>query len=143
MLDKQISDYFKRRKTEKPLIVKEAEEEIGDPPSEWIEEAKKLFSKSTGVQCPYCKKSITPFKKPLGAQKLYNICWLTLATISVIGSFLFYRYFFQFLAVALFFGIKWIVDQKSTTTQILIYKALKDEEIDIRSGHLHNTPTHL
>ena len=109
------------------------------PPSEWREEAKSLFRKPMSIECPYCKKSITPFKKPLKAQNLYNLLWLALSAAAFLCSFIFHRYFFQCLALALFFGIKWAIDQKSTKTQILIYKALKDGKTEALTRDLHRS----
>jgi len=114
-----------------------------NPPSEWMKQVKNLFPKSSIIQCPYCKKPITSFKKPIKTQNLYNLLWLLLSAVAFLSSFVYRKYFFQCLALALFFGIKWAVDQKSTKTQILIYKALKDEDTSGHSRDLHNTPTHL
>ncbi len=113
------------------------------PPSSWVEDAKNLFTGGSSVKCPHCGKSITPFKKPVQNQKMYNFLWITLSLLAFLSSFVFHRYFLQCLAVALFFGIKWIIDQRATKTQILIYKALKGEDPGVHSRHLHNHPTHL
>ena len=133
MLDKQIKDYFESKKTVRDQ----------NPPSEWVERAKNLFPKPATVQCPYCRKPITPFKKPLKTQTLTNLLWLVLSVVSFAGSFVYRRYFFQCLALALFFGIKWAIDLRSTKTQILIYKALKDEDPGVHSRDLHKSSTHL
>ena len=133
----------KQRKAEKMLMAQGEGLESGDPPLEWVQEAKNLFPKPASVRCPYCMKPITPFKKPLKTQNLINFLWLVLAAAAFAGSFVYRRYFFQCLALALFFGIKWVIDIKLTRTQILIYKALKDEDPGVHSRDLHKSSTHL
>ncbi len=125
------------------LVLNERESEKETVPAGWTQQAKELVLKNSAVRCPYCMKPITPFKKPLKTQNLYNFLWLALSIIAFLISFATRRYFLQCLAVALFFGIKWAVDQKATKTQILIYKALKDDDLSGHSRDLHNTPTHL
>lgn len=112
-------------------------------PSGWKRQAKDLVLKQPNVRCPHCGKSITPFKKPIGRQNIYNILWLLAATVSFLASFYYRRYFYQCLALALFFGVKWIFDRKATRTQILIYKALKDDLASVHSRDLHNPLSHL
>ena len=97
-------------------------------PTDWERQAKGIFSNKANVSCPHCGKAITPFKKPVGRQNLTNFLWLAASAASFITSFFYHHYFYQCLALALFFGIKWVLDRRSTKTQILIYKALKDEE---------------
>ena len=143
MLDKQIKDFFERKKAVENLMVEGADLGSGEPPLEWVQKAKNLFSKRAIIQCPHCRKPITPFKKPLKTQNLINLFWLALSAASFLCSFVTRRYFFQCLALALFFGIKWAVDQKATKTQILIYKALKDEDPSVHSRDLHNKVSHL
>ena len=143
MLDKQIKDFFKRKKAVENLMTERAEPGSGEPPLEWIQEAKNLFPKPVIIQCPYCRKPITPFKRPLKTQNLINLLWLALSAVSFLCSFVARGYFFQCLALALFFGIKWAVDQKATKTQILIYKALKDDETATHHRDLHNKASHL
>ena len=143
MLDKQIKDYFERKRVERNLIAEREGLDLENPPLEWVEQAKGLFPKPATAQCPYCRKPITPFKKPLKTQSLINFLWLALSMVSFAGSFVIRRYFFQCLVLALFFGIKWAIELKSTKTQILIYKALKDESSDVHSRDLHKSSTHL
>ena len=124
------------------LVLNERESEKETVPADWVQQAKDLALKNYMVRCPYCAKPITPFKKPLKTQNLYNLLWLALSAAAFLFSFAYRRYFFQCLALALFFGIKWAVDQKSTKTQILIYKSLKDD-VGGHSRDLHNTKSHL
>ena len=135
-LDKQIKDYFERKKKGEEFMAEGADLGLENPPAEWVNDAKKLFPKPASIQCPYCRKPITPFKKPLQNQNLANFLWLALSASAFLSSFVYRRYFFQCLALALFLGIKWAVDQKSTKTQILIYKALKDADTGVQSRDL-------
>ena len=57
--------------------------------------------------------------------KKINI-YLVLAIISFAFSFIAPRYFIQFLVATLLFGIKWIVDAKSTKMLVMIYEAWKN-----------------
>lgn len=142
-LDKQIKDHLERKKTERDHVAEKEGLDRDNPPPEWVVRAKDMFPKPEAVQCPYCRKPITPFKKSLKTQNLINFLWLALSVAAFAGSFIFRRYFFQCLALSLFFGIKWAIDLKATKTQILIYKALKDEDPDVHSRDLHKHSTHL
>lgn len=113
-------------------------------PSGLIQTTKDLFRKATQLSCPHCGKAITPFKKSPQKQFWLNGVWLCLAVTSFLLSFVFRRYFFQCLAVAVLFGVKWIVDQKAVKTQILIYKALTEGEGKaVDSKDLHRISSHL
>ncbi len=125
------------------LVANEHEVEEEKVPAHWTSAAKDLLSKGSVLHCPYCGKQITPFKKPIHRQQTNNVLWFAAAVASFAASFYYKHYFYQFLALSLFFGIKWIVDRKSSKTQILIYKALKDEEEHVRSIDLHKTQSHL
>ena len=96
-------------------------------PTALLNRVKKFKLQGPGPLCPHCGKPITSFKKPLAGQRLWNIAWASSAALSFLLSFLFHRYFFQFVALTVLFGVKWIVDQRATKTQILIYKALQEE----------------
>ena len=95
-------------------------------PADLIDKAKRLMPSSPKLACPHCGKPITPFKKPLSSQRWKNIFWLVSAAASFAMSFAMHRFFYQFLAATLLFGFKWIVEQRATKTQIMIYKALSD-----------------
>ncbi len=97
-------------------------------PAYLIGKAKGLMSgASRAMHCPHCHKAITPFKKPLSTQKAVNAFWFTGLIASFGLSFVFPRYFMQFLISAILFGLKWIWDSKATRTQIYVYKALSEE----------------
>lgn len=70
-------------------------------------------------------KEAAPLKKGKAHfMKAMNI-YLVLALLSFILSFAVPRHFIQFLVATLLFGIKWIVDSKSTKMLIMIYEAWK------------------
>ena len=51
--------------------------------------------------------------------------WFIGALSNLIASFLFSRYFLQFLAAGLLMGAKWIIDSKATKMLIMIHEAYK------------------
>ncbi len=61
------------------------------------------------------QKNLAPKRKPWG--------WLAAATVSFLCSFIFHRYFIQFSVATLFFGIKWIVETRTTKILIAIQDA--------------------
>lgn len=128
---------------EKARLLTEAESASaqGEVPRALVARAKGLVKPvSKGASsCPHCGKAITPFKGPLAAQKLKNAAWLVGAVVSFGLSFKYPHYFVQFLVVTLLFGVKFIVDQKATKTQILIYKALESDN----KAHLHEHRSRL
>jgi hypothetical protein len=56
--------------------------------------------------------------------KRVNI-YLALAVVSFIMSFIAPRYFIQLLAATLIFGMKWVIDSRSTRMLIMIHEAWK------------------
>lgn len=109
--------------------------------TELLDRAKGLMQPKilTGT-CPHCGKAITPFKKPLASQRWTNRLWLALGAASFALSFMIHPFFYQFLAAALLFGFKGILDQRATKTQIMIYKALSNETGEEHS-RLHTSKT--
>ena len=65
-------------------------------------------------------------KKPTKTISKYK--WQVFASISFILSFIFTRYFLQFLILAVIFSIKWIFDTGSTRTLIMIYEAWRKKD---------------
>ena len=61
---------------------------------------------------------------------IFNYRWQTLAFISFIFSFIFSRYFLQFLILAIIFSAKWIFDTGSTRVLIMIYEAWRKRDKD-------------
>ena len=105
-----------------------------------LDRVKKFKLQAPGPLCPHCGKAITPFKKPLAAQRFWNIVWILAALASFGLSFIVPRYFLQLVAAAVLFGVKCLIDQRATKTQVLIYKALQEES---ESFHRHQTPSRL
>ena len=68
-------------------------------PDEAVRKAKRLMGDKTRLACPHCGKSITPFKKPVQNQFFWSALWLCLAGGSFALSFIFHRYFLQFLVL--------------------------------------------
>lgn len=133
-IDSKIKNYLESSRAWKRLSEKLVEAENENVPSELIAKVKGLFPGTGRLSCPHCGKSITPFKAPLAKQKMKNALWAFLALATFAGSFLAPKYFFQFLAAFLFFGFRWIMDRRSTKTQIFVYKILKDGEFAEAEG---------
>ncbi len=124
------------------LLETQAESEAEKVPRRLIQKAKGLMKPGSGLKCPHCGRGITPFKRPLAKQTLWNAAWLCLAAACFLTSFILHRYFIQFSIFGFLFAVKWIVDQKATKTQILIYRALKEDSEEAR-GRLHKISSGL
>jgi len=111
-------------------------------PGEAVAKAKALVKDKAVVSCPHCGKPITPFKSPAKTQLFWSALWFSSACLSFALSFIFRGYFLQFLVLAALFGVKGILDQKAVKTQILIYKALKEQDTP-DSKDLHETHSRL
>lgn len=78
-------------------------------------------------------KSLNPAYKTKGHKIIDHLkrnSWLILSLGSLIGSFFASRYFFQFLILAVLFGLKWIFNRESTRVLIMIYNAWKRHNKD-------------
>ncbi|MBI2095734.1 MAG: hypothetical protein HYT89_06165 [Candidatus Omnitrophica bacterium] len=140
-MDKRVEGYLSRQKTE-GLFRREAESAGEEVPAELVQKAKRFFIDRFQITCPHCHRAVTPFKRPPTGQKAQNLLWFALAAASFAGSFLFRRHYVQFLALAMLFGVKFIVDSKATKTQIMIYKALQEGDAG-RSKDLQKTGSRL
>ena len=109
------------------LLSEESGEKDKKAPPSMVEKAKALMSTAKTALCPHCGKSVTPFRRPPASQKRSNLALAAVALISLALSFIFHRYFMQFLIVTALAGMKAIVDLRATKTQIMIYKALSDD----------------
>lgn len=100
----------------------------------------KLLWRAPKALCPHCGKSVTALKKPLGPQTGWLVVCILGFAVAFGLSFVFPRYFMQFLLLAALCGFKAIVDLKAVKTQILVYKALSEgpAEQDARSLHNHS-----
>ncbi len=112
--------------TARLLAQEEASSDRQDVPQRLLNDAKALWKPALSANCPHCGKLITPFKKPVKRQGQWNLLWLVLTVAGFGLSFLFHRYFLQYLSLGVLAGFKWIMDRRSLRTQILIYKALGD-----------------
>ncbi|NQS99578.1 MAG: hypothetical protein HQ595_00715 [Candidatus Omnitrophica bacterium] len=79
------------------------------PTTEMLVRAKDLARKNP-------RKSMLKFK------------WPALASFSFILSFVFAKYFVQFLVLAVIFSLKWVFDTGSTRTLIMIYQAWRKKD---------------
>ncbi len=89
------------------------------PSQDMIQRAKDIMQKRT-------KRRISHYK------------WQILSAISFLLSFIFRRYFVQFLALAVIFSIKWIFDSGSTRTLIMIYEAWRKKEKGTAQRIIHD-----
>lgn len=124
------------------LLAAGGEAGMGSAPRASVAKAKALMGRLPEALCPHCGKSITPFKKPPASQARTSSLWLAAAAAAFALSFVFRHYFFQYLVAAVLLGVKGIVEARAAKTQILIYKALKDDPSDRLSG-LHKPADHL
>ncbi len=92
-----------------------------------VRQAQALMPTGKNIQCPHCKRGITPFKKSPRRQLWMNALWLLTAIAAFSLSFVFRRYFMQWLVLATLAGIKAIVEMRAAKTQVLIYKALSED----------------
>lgn len=70
---------------------------------------------------PRLEKELPPWKSSATKRKTWG--WLVAAVGSFLCSFLFHRYFIQFSVATLFFGVKWIVETRTTKVLIAIQDA--------------------
>ncbi len=75
------------------------------------------------------KPDIREIKRKL-LTRLKDNRWLIGALITLALSFIFSKYFLQFLAACLLMGAKWIIDAKTTKMLILIHEAWKRGDRD-------------
>ncbi len=93
------------------------------------------------AECYHCLDLLVSISKGVRFQRIKGVkmrkehIFLLMAVISFILSFILSSYFLQFLTATVIFGIKWIIDSKSTRTLIMIHQAWKrggeDEAIRI------------
>lgn len=63
-------------------------------------------------------------------KSISNYRWAILALLSFALSFIFTRYFLQFLILAVVLSLKWILDTGSTRTLIMIYETWRKKDKD-------------
>ncbi len=131
-LDDSIKDYLGETRQVPPGLVQKAKDLVPAAPSS-------PGGRRPGVgKCPHCGKPVTPFRQ---GQKpaAWNLLWFVGAGLALALSFYLKPYFMQFLVLTLLLGFKGILDQRARKTQILIYKALSEEE----SGQRHRLHQHI
>ncbi|MFH1753751.1 MAG: hypothetical protein ABH875_06170 [Candidatus Omnitrophota bacterium] len=72
-----------------------------------------------------CSDSPKGMNRTKGVKLKREHLFLLLAVISFAASFMCSSYFLQFLAATMIFGIKWIVDSRSTRMLVMIHDAWK------------------
>ena len=144
-LEKEISDFIAKDrlvKTVRKLLPKTDESQNEKVPVTLLEKVRSRLPGGPSALCPHCRRPITPFKKPLSRQKWFNGLWF-LAGCVLLGVSFFHKHFFmQWVVLGALCIAKWIVDQKSTKTQIMIYKALS-EDAQEKTRHLHRVESNL
>ena len=144
-LEKEINDFIAKEhlvKTVRKLLPKTDESQNEKVPATLLEKVRSRIPGGPSALCPHCHQAITPFKKPLSRQKLLNGLWLLAGCALFAISFFHKRFFMQWVALGALCIAKWIVEQKSTKTQILIYKALS-EDTQEKTRHLHRVESNL
>ena len=145
-MDQELEAALARQRAleEKILGRFEASESV-EVPEALQHRAKRLLPGRSDLSCPHCGKGITPFKKSLGSQKGMSVLWFALAVSAFALSFFVKPYFLQCVAVGILFGLKWVLAGRAARTQVLIYKALKeDQSLPSRQPHdLHDSHSRL
>jgi hypothetical protein len=86
--------------------------------------------------CDACRRLLVEAHEILKKPALYDIgkrildiikgnYWLTGAAVGLFLSFVFKKYFFQFLAVSTMMSAKWIVDSRAQKTLVMIHEVWK------------------
>ena len=115
-----------------------SEENLSEYLSGTLSDTDRIFLEQHLANCQACRTLIAEAhsiaRKSAGnkIQKLFHALkpgalWLTACIFSLALSFVFSKYFIQFLTAALLLGIKWIIDSKTTKTLITIHKTLKSD----------------
>ena len=141
-IDKDIKNFIAGDRAAKKLFPRMGEAQKETVPEDLLAKVRSQIPRGETVNCPHCRKPITPFKKPLSRQKLLNFLWLAAGMGLFSLSFVIRQYFIQWVVLGALCLLKWIVDQKTTRTQIMIYKALSDAGED-KTRHLHRVDSHL
>ncbi len=109
------------------LLGKTQEAQRVEVPAELVRRAKALFPDKPKATGPGSRRYL----------------WLGLAVAAFALSFVWPRYFFQCLVLTLLFGAKWIADERAAKTQVLIFKALRQDEEPSDSKDWHRTQGRL
>jgi len=71
------------------------------------------------------KRSIMKRSKNMTLRWFAGNRWVIASSVMFLFSFIFSRYFLQFLAAALVMGAKWIIDSRTTKMLVMIHEAWK------------------
>ncbi len=111
------------------------------------------------VSCAKCRRLVAEahdiVKKP-DTDEILNILrrrarenlWFLGALSALLLSFIFPKYFIQFLVACLLLGIKWVIDSKTTRTLIMVHEALsrttkeRSREHQSTRAPEHQSPEH-
>ena len=88
------------------------------------------------AKCPLCLDLIVVAQEAVSStSKKFNVKsflskqkWLLVALVSFICSFIFSRYFLQFLVITLIFGIKWAIGPEGARNLVMIFRSMHKEE---------------
>jgi hypothetical protein len=75
------------------------------------------------------RPSFSKFKEEI-LKKLKNNLWFIGSLAALIFSFVFPKYFLQFLTACILMGAKWIIDSKTTKMLVMIYEAWKRDDVE-------------
>jgi hypothetical protein len=93
------------------------------------------------VSCAKCRRLVAEahdiIKKP-DTGEILNVLkrrvrenlWFGGSISALLLSFIFPKYFFQFLVACLLMGGKWVIDSKTTRTLIMVHEVLKKDKAD-------------
>ncbi|MCG3176139.1 MAG: hypothetical protein MOGMAGMI_01080 [Candidatus Omnitrophica bacterium] len=119
-------------------------------PREWSLKAVGLGAGASGARglvCPHCHKAIeAPAAGALGKRRAAAWAWLGACVVCFVVSLAVPRYFVQWVALAVLCGIKWAIDARTVRSQVLIFKALREESGgpgSFESGRLQKHSAHL
>lgn len=112
------------------------EEILGEYASGVIDPQDRIWVEEHLSSCTKCRKLISEAHSVLSKEEKHRIkrnflhlmrknAWGILSVLCLLLSFLFPRYFLQFLLAGSLTALKWIIDSKSAKTLIMIHKAQK------------------
>lgn len=128
-----------------------SEENLSEYLSGVTSDSEKILIEQHLANCQACRTLVADahsIARKSAENKIHNLfralkrehLWLTACVISLSFSFVFSKYFIQFLTASLLLGIKWIIDSKTTKTLIMIHKTLKTSDAaDIDETFKDNT----
>jgi len=113
-----------------------------DAPKEWVQKTKEMGAPAA-TTCPHCGKGAATLKSVAQRRQALNVLWLALAVLSFSASFVFSRRFIQFLALALFFGLLWILERRAIKAQIMVHKVMNTQGQEAEREHGQHSRSRL